>query len=342
MSLGKQIIKRRKQLGLSQTQLANKLDVSKKTITYYEKDKLVPEYEKLEELSQVLKCSVNELLEIENSDETNNQAVLIAFIKQISSNQVKLYHSYKNIVMIGCILFTILCITTLGCIFVVLKNTQSPQTMMPIYEPIEESSYIDFSWICKERTDVSYQMQLEVNLKKYFNDTKLIGLLSIDNHSSIEIPLEKVEGGQYISNIGEYDLYQKPYTLKLRIQNQDEIIEEVLMQDETILSYVIEGSVDLSTATNSRNVQWTINPMPQGNIIYESQPTSLWIEPCINNQVEEGFELSFKKEGENYVSDWMALSSLMEDTNEIYFLMSIEEENGFVSYYITNTFNKGV
>lgn len=30
MSLGKQIINRRKQLGLSQTQLANKLDVSKK------------------------------------------------------------------------------------------------------------------------------------------------------------------------------------------------------------------------------------------------------------------------------------------------------------------------
>ena len=60
------ILKRRKQLGLTQQELADKLFVSNKVISKWETGKSVPDTSMLVELSKVLNISLDELLNVNN------------------------------------------------------------------------------------------------------------------------------------------------------------------------------------------------------------------------------------------------------------------------------------
>lgn len=66
MSLGENIQKYRKSLGLSQEELGQKLLVSRQTISLWEKDQTVPTIDNLIRLKEVFNASVDEILGFEN------------------------------------------------------------------------------------------------------------------------------------------------------------------------------------------------------------------------------------------------------------------------------------
>ena len=67
LSFGKRISILRKELGLSQTDLANQLNTSVSVVSRYELDKMTPSVDTAKKLSQLLKTSVGYLLG-ENDD----------------------------------------------------------------------------------------------------------------------------------------------------------------------------------------------------------------------------------------------------------------------------------
>ena len=62
MTLGQSIRTRRVKLGLTQTDLALKLNVSFQTVSKWEKDINEPDVKTLKELSSIFECSIDELV----------------------------------------------------------------------------------------------------------------------------------------------------------------------------------------------------------------------------------------------------------------------------------------
>ena len=66
---GKFIAKKRKELNLTQEQLAERLGVSNKTISKWETGKCMPDYAVIKNLCEELKVSVSELMDGEEADD---------------------------------------------------------------------------------------------------------------------------------------------------------------------------------------------------------------------------------------------------------------------------------
>ena len=68
--LGAEIQRRRKQLGLTQEELAQRMDVSRQSVTKWETGQSAPDLDRLVQLGEVLSISLDELLKgpSENAD----------------------------------------------------------------------------------------------------------------------------------------------------------------------------------------------------------------------------------------------------------------------------------
>ena len=93
MEFSKKLYKLRKEKGLSQEELANKLNVSRQTISKWEVGETTPELEKLVDLSNVFSISLDELVldkeESEKTKETNDGET--SFQKNLRYIKAKLY-----------------------------------------------------------------------------------------------------------------------------------------------------------------------------------------------------------------------------------------------------------
>ena len=69
MSIGSQIAKRRKELGMTQQELAESLDVSFQAVSSWERDEYLPETERLKPLAMSLSTTVSWLMEETNAPE---------------------------------------------------------------------------------------------------------------------------------------------------------------------------------------------------------------------------------------------------------------------------------
>lgn len=65
MTLGENIKRLRQKAGLTQQQLASKLFISRQTISKWETGLAFPQVTILKELTEILKCSYEELLDVE-------------------------------------------------------------------------------------------------------------------------------------------------------------------------------------------------------------------------------------------------------------------------------------
>ena len=73
--LGAEIQRRRKQLGLTQEELAQRMDVSRQSVTKWETGQSAPDLDRLVQLGEVLKISLDELLKgpSDNADDNWNE-----------------------------------------------------------------------------------------------------------------------------------------------------------------------------------------------------------------------------------------------------------------------------
>ena len=75
MTIGESIMKRRKDLGLSQEELAGKLLVSRQTISLWEKDQTQPTIDNLMRLKEIFGVSIDKVLCADEEPETKINSV---------------------------------------------------------------------------------------------------------------------------------------------------------------------------------------------------------------------------------------------------------------------------
>lgn len=110
IKIGKFISLRRKDLNLTQQQLADLLHISNKTISKWETGKGMPEIGLLLPLCNELKISVNELLSGENLDNKYQEKAeenLIALFKE--KEKLRLKKKTQSLVILFSFIMTILC-----------------------------------------------------------------------------------------------------------------------------------------------------------------------------------------------------------------------------------------
>ena len=102
--IGKYIAKKRKEKNLTQAQLAEKLNVSNKTISKWENGNCMPDYGIIELLSSELNISISELLDAEDKKEVrsnNDNTKFIFLFERIQKldKQNKLISSFSLVIM---------------------------------------------------------------------------------------------------------------------------------------------------------------------------------------------------------------------------------------------------
>ena len=111
MTVGEKIQKHRKELGLSQEELGQKLLVSRQTISLWEKDQTVPTIDNLIRLREIFGVSVDEILGFENIEQNDeilpNESYQFTFSKE-ELNEV--YRLQRRSIYKRPIIFTVPCV----------------------------------------------------------------------------------------------------------------------------------------------------------------------------------------------------------------------------------------
>ena len=119
MDLGKKIFELRKKIGLSQEQLAEKLNVTRQTISKWELNETTPDIKQAKILSEIFQISLDELVD------NNIEKILVGKV----SNVEKLAGIIINILKFIGILFIIYCIFLIIAVvfFTTLKDSNNEQ-----------------------------------------------------------------------------------------------------------------------------------------------------------------------------------------------------------------------
>ncbi len=111
MTVGEKIQKYRKNLGLSQEELGQKLLVSRQTISLWEKGQTVPTIDNLMRLSEIFEISIDEIINSENKEENAeiqpNESYRFTFSKQ-ELNEI--YRLQRRSIYKRPIIFTVFCV----------------------------------------------------------------------------------------------------------------------------------------------------------------------------------------------------------------------------------------
>ena len=175
MSLGNKILNLRKNINMTQEQLAEKLDVTRQTISKWELDETVPDIKQAKELSKIFNVSLDEMLD------NNIQDVLIEKV----SNTEKLAGMVIKILKIIGFLFIgwiVLCVIAFIC-FTAFRR-----------EPISESVIKSATISCSiENNDYL----ISIGSDSYFNcsncnEQMQVYLMDITDWANIEHSLKNI------------------------------------------------------------------------------------------------------------------------------------------------------
>jgi len=108
VTIGKKLQKLRKQIGMSQQELADYLSVARQTIGKWEQDLSLPDVETLMEIADLFKISLNELIGVE---EKNNQLVPLTYPQmQTIVDNLQKQNKKRNLFELILILICIFCL----------------------------------------------------------------------------------------------------------------------------------------------------------------------------------------------------------------------------------------
>jgi len=86
---GQNIQKRRKNLGLSQSELAEKIDIGQQAMSGIERGENAPRFDRLPIIAQELHCSVADLFRLPELEDTSIQDKIIDVIRTLSLEEQK-------------------------------------------------------------------------------------------------------------------------------------------------------------------------------------------------------------------------------------------------------------
>ncbi|MBR5827103.1 MAG: helix-turn-helix transcriptional regulator [Clostridia bacterium] len=90
--LGQRIYELRSALGWSQVQLAERLNISKQTVSNWENDNIQPSIEMLVRLSKLFHVSTDYLLGLENVPNINTEGLPVSFVAHL----IQIIEDYKK------------------------------------------------------------------------------------------------------------------------------------------------------------------------------------------------------------------------------------------------------
>ena len=96
MKIGKRILELRKKQNITQEQLAEKLDVTRQTISNWELGITKPDIEQIIKISNIFKISIDELL----GQKTNNIILSKAIVEKIKNAQITMFTASSSCVSI--------------------------------------------------------------------------------------------------------------------------------------------------------------------------------------------------------------------------------------------------
>ncbi len=85
MTTGERIVKRRKELGLQQKDLAERMGVTAPTVSAYERDVKTPKLTTLQRFAAALHCSVSDLVDVEADTPTEEQPPAASPVERVGA-----------------------------------------------------------------------------------------------------------------------------------------------------------------------------------------------------------------------------------------------------------------
>lgn len=125
MAIGERILKRRKDLGMSQDELGQRLYVSRQTISLWEKNQTVPSIDNLMRLSEIFGVSVDEILGVAHNDqkEIPKEAYRFTYTKE---ELHRLHRLGRRTIYKKPFLFLLICV----CLIVFLLGSSAPDVLI--------------------------------------------------------------------------------------------------------------------------------------------------------------------------------------------------------------------
>lgn len=202
MELGNEISKRRKEAKLSQEQLAEKLNVTRQTISNWELGQTVPDINQAKELSKIFNISLDELAD------NNVKDILIEKINKTEKKTGEIQKVLKVFFIAIIIIFIIIIIINLFYIIKRCRDTNLEKKSQILYE-----KYINN--IKVKKFNCKIQNQEYIFTIFYDNDFNTIGtnlnLVSEDEDAKKEfeslvndINIEQKDARNIIENLKEY------------------------------------------------------------------------------------------------------------------------------------------
>ena len=243
-NIGKLIFKIRKEKGMTQSDLAQKLNVTDRAVSKWERGLCCPDISLLKDLSSILDISISELIcGVKNQDETVEKTIKFTE-KNIKQRIIK----YFNIILISIMIFLI--------IF----------TLLSILK-------IEFRYHKKYKYTVEYEARVKAeedsNLKQYEeikNNVDLIlnnqGIYSDDDYARITNYIDNIKK---VLTLDEKEYFQKQY---YTYNDLKKLSENYKNYDDRFLDYSVDNSIDvyyilikydINKANNIRDCSWKID-----------------------------------------------------------------------------------
>ena len=200
MNFSEKLYELRKKEGLSQEELAEKVGVSRQTISKWEMNQSSPEMEKLINLSKIFDISLDELVGNDGINEKEN--------KPQEDVKPKKRNIFLKILMVICIIYSIICVTK----FILLTR------QVLITNSINEENYSIHKFIVDtddafpdkslyinmfiEKIDNRYIMKI-YNTIDAFENPSIITYMELDNKKAYQLDLDGKTNKYVVSNIVE-------------------------------------------------------------------------------------------------------------------------------------------
>ncbi len=243
-NIGKLISKIRKEKGMTQKDLADKLNVTDRAVSKWERGLCCPDISLLKDLSSILDISISKLICGEElSDESINKTIQFTE-KNIKQRIIK----YFNIVLISIIILLI--------IFIVLNILK-----------------VEFRYHKKYKYTVDYEAMVKAeedsNLKQYEEIKNNVDLIL--NNQGIYSDDDYVRITNYIENIKKVlTLNEKEYLKKQYYTYNDlkKLTENYKNYDDRFIDYSMDNAIDvyyllikydINKANNIRDCSWRID-----------------------------------------------------------------------------------
>ena len=265
-NIGKLISRRRKEKGMTQKDLADKLNVTDRAVSKWERGICCPDISLLKDLSNILGISISKLICGEElSDESINKTILYTE-KNIKQKVIKYFNIALIIIMIFLIMFVTLSILR-----------------------------VEFRYHKKYKYTVEYEARIkaeeESNLKQYEeikNNVDLIlnvqGKYSDDDYVRITNYIDNIKK---VLNLNEFEYFKKEYYTYNDLEKLSKTYNSYNNYDDRFIDYSVDNAIDIyyilikydiNKANNIRDCSWMIDNHWgfKNNINYPSTSFSLY------------------------------------------------------------------